>query len=122
MKFVKYSALLVFVAFSLSSGVFAKDPNEGKFSLTEPAQIGSTQLKAGDYKVTWEGTGADVQVKILQGKNVVATSSAKLVDKSLGTDAVTLGSASGGVKTVEEIDFSNRKQALVFASAETARN
>jgi hypothetical protein len=122
MKFVKYSALLILVAFSLSSGVFAKDRNnEGKFSLTEPAQIGSTQLKAGDYKVTWEGTGSDVQVKILQGKNVVATSSAKLVDKSLGTDAVTLGGASG-VKTVEEIDFSNHKQALVFASAETAQN
>lgn len=122
MKCVKYSALLAVVAFTLSLGTFAKDRNEGKFSLTEPAQIGSTQLKAGDYKVTWEGTGADVQVKILQGKNVVATASAKLVDKSLGTDAVTLGSPSGSLKTVEEIDFSNRKQALVFASAETARN
>jgi hypothetical protein len=121
MKFVKYSALLVFVAFSLPSGIFAKDRNEGKFSLTEPAQIGSTQLKAGDYKATWEGTGADVQVKILQGKDVVATTSAKLVDRSLPQDAVTLGGTSG-MKTLEEIDFSGKKQALVFASGETARN
>jgi hypothetical protein len=121
MKFVKYSALLVFVAFSLSSGVFAKDRNEGKFSLTEAAQIGSTQLKAGDYKVTWEGTGSDVQVKILQGKDVVATTSAKLVNRSLPQDAVTLGGTSGR-KTLEEIDFAGKKQALVFASAETAQN
>jgi hypothetical protein len=120
MKFVKYSAVLVLVSFALSLGAFAKDRNEGKFSLTEAAQIGSTQLKPGDYKVTWDGTGSDVQVKILQGKNVVATTSAKLVDKSLGTDAVTLGGTSG-VKTVEEIDFSNHKQSLVFAS-ETAQN
>ena len=121
MKFVKYSALLIFVAFALSSGVFAKDRNEGKFSLTEAAQIGSTQLKAGDYKVTWEGTGSDVKVKILQGKDVVATTSAKLVNRSLPHDAVTLGGASG-MKTLEEIDFAGKGQALVFASAETAQN
>jgi hypothetical protein len=121
MKFVKYSVVLAIVTFGLSLGAFAKDRNEGKFTLTETAQIGSTQLKAGDYKVSWEGTGSDVQVKILQGKNVVATTSAKLVDKSLRTDAVTLGGASGSVKTVDEIDFSNHKQALVFASGETAQ-
>ena len=63
-----------------------------------------------------------MQVKILQGKNVVATTSAKLVDKSLGTDAVTLRNGNGGVKTLDEIDFSNRKQSLVFGSAETAQN
>jgi hypothetical protein len=121
MKFVKYSAVLAIVTFGLSLGAFAKDRNEGKFSLTEPAQIGSTQLKAGDYKVTWEGTGADVQVKILQGKDVIATTSAKLVDKSLPQDAVTL-SGTSGMKTLEEIDFGGKKQALVFNSAETAKN
>lgn len=125
MKFEKYSILLALLALSLSLGAFAKDRNdsrnEGKFTLSQTAQIGSTQLKPGEYKATWEGTGSDVQVKILQGKNVVATSPAKLVDKSLGTDAVTLG-GSGEVKTVNAIDFSKRKQSLVFASAETAQN
>ena len=125
MKSLKYSALLATLIFSLSLGGFAKDrnesKNEGKFSLSEPAQIGSTQLKAGDYKATWEGTGPDVQVKILQGKDVVATASAKLVDKSLGNDAVTLSGAGSGMKTVEEIDFSHHKQALVFASGESAQ-
>jgi hypothetical protein len=121
MKFVKYSAVLA-LAFGLTLGAFAKDRNQGKFTLSEPAQVGSTELKPGDYKVTWDGTGSDVQVKVLQGKNVVATTSAKLVDKSTGTDAVTLGPGSGSVKTLDELDFSNHKQALVFSSSETAKN
>ena len=122
MKFVKYSALLALVTFALSLGAFAKDRNEGKFKLSQTAQIGSTQLQPGDYKITWEGTGSDVQVKILQGKNVVATTSAKLVDKSYPNDSVTLGSGDAGVKTLDELDFGSRKQALVFSSAETAKN
>jgi hypothetical protein len=54
--------------------------------LADSGQVGSTQLKAGDYKAIWDGTGKDVQVKILQGKNVVATVPAKLVDDSLSTN------------------------------------
>jgi hypothetical protein len=121
MKFGKYIALLAVVTFGLSLGAFAKDQNQGKFTLSEPAQVGSTQLQAGNYKAAWEGTGSDVQVKILQGKNVVATTSAKLVDKSLGTDAVTLGAGNSGTKTLDEIDFAGKKQSLVFSSGETAR-
>jgi hypothetical protein len=124
MKFVKYSAVLALVAFTLSLGAFAKDKsnNEGKFTLGDTAQVGSTQLKPGDYKAVWDGTGPDVQVKILQGKNVVATTSAKLVDKSYAQDAVTLGPGSGGVKTLDEVDFGSRNKALVFGSATTAQN
>src|SRR5215468_6865388 len=103
MKSLKFSGLAVVAALSLSLGAFAKDKNEAKFTLSNPAQIGGTQLKPGDYKATWEGTGNDVQVKILQGKNVVANTSAKLVDKQNAQDAVTL--TGSDVKSVDEIDF-----------------
>jgi hypothetical protein len=124
MKFVKYSAVLALVAFTLSLGAFAKDKsnNEGKFTLGDTAQVGSTQLKPGDYKAVWDGTGPDVQVQLLQGKHVMATTSAKLVDKSYAQDAVTLGPGSGGVKTLDEVDFGSRNKALVFGSATTAQN
>jgi hypothetical protein len=120
MKSLKFGALALVAAVVLSMGAFAKDKNEGKFTLTNPAQIGSTQLKPGDYKAVWESTGSDVQVKILQGKDVVATTSAKLVDKQGANDSVTLGGADN-VKTVDEIDFSHAKKALVFGSAQTAQ-
>src|ERR1700741_1213311 len=98
MKSLKYGALVLVAALSLSLGAFAKDKNEAKFTLADTAQIGSTQLQPGDYKATWEGT-SDVQVKILQGKNVVATTSAKLVDKNETQDAVVLN-GENNVKSV----------------------
>ena len=50
MKFGKYFALLALVTFTLSLGTFAKDRNEGKFTLSDTAQVGSTQLKPGDLR------------------------------------------------------------------------
>jgi hypothetical protein len=121
MKFVKYSAVLALVAFCLSLSAFAKDRNEGKFTLADPASIGSTQLRPGDYKATWEGTGSDVQVKILQGKNVVATTSAKLVDNPTHQDSVTV-KGEPGARSIDEIDFGGPRKSLVFGSATTAQN
>jgi hypothetical protein len=121
MKSMKYVALLALVASSLTLGAFAKDKNEGKFTLSDPVQLGSTQLKPGDYKVVWDGTGSDVQVKILQGKNVVATAPAKLVDKPTRQDSVSLGNANG-TKTLLEIDFGGLRKSLVFDSTVTAQN
>jgi len=124
MKSLKFGALALVAAVVLSMGAFAKDKkdkNEGKFTLADSAQIGSTQLKPGDYKAEWDGTGSDVQVKILQGKNVVATTSAKLVDKQDASDSVTLGGTNSATKTVDEIDFGHSHKALVFGSAQTAQ-
>lgn len=121
MKFVKFAALLGLVTLSMSLGVSAKDKNEGKFTLTDSVQVGSTQLKPGDYKATWEGTGSDVQVKILQGKNVVATTSAKLVDRLSGQDSVTVDNSNSS-RTLQEIDFGSLRKGLVFGSAVTAQN
>jgi hypothetical protein len=121
MKFVKYAAVLGLVTLSMSLGAFAKDKNEGKFRLSNSVQVGSTELKPGDYKATWEGTGSDVQVKILQGKNVVATTSAKLVEKSASQDSVTVGNANSS-RALQEIDFGSLRKALVFGSEVTAQN
>ena len=117
MKVVKYAALLAIVTLSLSLGLYAKDKNEGKFNLADSVQIGSTQLKAGSYKATWDGSGPDVQVKIFQGKNVIATVPAKLVDDSFASDSVTVADPS---RSVQEIHFGGLHKSLVFAPAEAA--
>lgn len=121
MRAVKYSAVLALLAFSLSLAAFAKDRNEGKFTLWDSASVGSAQLAPGDYKATWEGTGPEVQVKILQGKNVVATGPARLVDNPSRQDAVTVNGSSGA-RTVGEIDFAGARKGLVFGSQAAAQN
>jgi predicted secreted protein len=124
MRFAKYSVWFALLAMCISIGAFAKDKNEGKFTLSSPAQVGSTQLQPGDYKATWEGNGEDVQVKISQGKNVVATTSAKLVQNQQPApySAVTLSTPTNGTATVNGLSFDRRKESLVFSSAESAKN
>ena len=120
MKFVKQVAVFVLVALSLTLGALAANKNEGKFTLSDSVQLGSTQLKAGDYKATWEGSGADVQVKILQGKDVVATVPAKLEDRQSRQSSVAINN-SNGTKTLQEVEFGGLGKALVFGS-EVAQN
>src|SRR5581483_7651656 len=74
MKFAKYLLLLAGVALSLPLSAMAKDNgsnNSGKFTVAENVKVGSTELKPGNYKVEWDGSGDSVQVKIMQGKNTV---------------------------------------------------
>ena len=120
MQFAKYPTILALIVFALSLSAFAKDRNEGKFTLSEAASVGSTQLHPGDYKATWEGSGSDVQVKILQGKNVVAASPAKLADNPTHQDAVTVKGESGS-RSIDQIDFAGARKSLAFSSATTAQ-
>jgi len=43
-------------------------------------QVGSTQLPAGDYKLTWTGSGSNVQATLTQNEKAVITFSAKMVE------------------------------------------
>ena len=120
MKFATMSKILVVgLALTLVSSAFAA--SKANLTLNNPTSINGTKLKAGDYKLEWDGSGPNVEVSILQGKNVVATTSAKVVDSTQGFDSVTFGTA-GNTKTLEEIDFGGQHKALVFSSQETAKN
>jgi hypothetical protein len=125
MKFGNSIAIVAVLASGLSLSAFAKDKNETKVTLTDTVQVGSTEVKPGDYKLQWDGNGPDVQVKVVKGKDVVATVPAKLTENktSLGTNAVTTG-VSGNAKTLNQVDFAGGKQSLVFidASATQAAN
>jgi hypothetical protein len=43
-------------------------------------QVGSTQIPAGLYEVTWTGSGPSVQATLIQNNKTVVTFSAKLVE------------------------------------------
>lgn len=124
MKVVRFVAIAAVLASGLSLSAFAKDKSEAKFTLNDTATLGSTQLKPGDYKAEWSGTAPNVDVKILKGKDVVATAPAKLAENkaSLGTNAVTLGPGNGTVKSLDEVDFNSGKQSLIFHTATQASN
>jgi hypothetical protein len=113
MKFATVSKTLVMgLALLLASSAFAA--TKGELTLLNPATVNGTNLKAGDYKLQWDGTGTDVQVTILQGKNVIAKVPAKVVDLSAPApnNAAVLNTGENGSRTLAGARFSGKKYAL----------
>jgi hypothetical protein len=122
MKTGKYVAIVAVLASGLSLSAIAKDKNETRISLSDSVQVGATDLKPGDYTLQWDGDGPDVQVKVLKGKNVVATVPAKLAQGTSGyANAITTRTV-GNVKTLDEVDFAGGKQSLVFGEASATQS
>ena len=119
MKLTKIAVLSL--ALLLSTSMFAATASSGSMSLTHAVQLNGTQLKPGDYKITWEGTGPDVKVSVMQGKTVVATAPAHLreVEKSYSSNATLLQTNSDGSSALGGIRFGGKKVALDFVQ-ETA--
>ena len=113
MKFATVSKTLVMgLALLLASSALAA--TKGELTLLNPATVNGTNLKAGDYKLQWDGTGTDVQVTILQGKNVITKVPAKLVDLSAPSpnNAAVLNTGENGQRTLSGARFSGKKYAL----------
>jgi hypothetical protein len=48
--------------------------------IPQNVQVGSTQIPAGQYELTWTGSGSNVQATLLLDKKTVVTFSAKMVE------------------------------------------
>ena len=79
MKFATVSKSLVMgLALLLASSAFAA--TKANLQLSNPVLVNGTQLKPGDYKIQWDGSGPNVELSIIQGKNVVAKVPAHIVE------------------------------------------
>src|SRR5215470_10999181 len=118
MKYSKYFAVIAVFCLITTAGLFAdsKSKDSGNINLSNPIQVGSTQVAPGDYKVEWTGTGDNVQVNILKGKNVVATTEGKVVElpKKAENSSVTTRALDNNTRALMEIQFDNRTESLVF--------
>jgi hypothetical protein len=83
--------------------------NSQSVLLAQAATVGSTQLPAGHYRVTWTGSGSTVQVTLKQEDvhaPAIATVPAKLVTEKHDRASVLTG-AQGGTNTIEQIQLSH---------------
>jgi len=111
-RFFGYALILAF----LSAPAFAAK-NSQSVHFVDPVMVGSTQLPAGEYKVTWTGTGSNVQVAFEQNGKTDATVSAKLVEEKHDHAGFTIDSQSG--KNVLEV-LQLSKVSLVLGNAPSA--
>jgi len=105
------------LALLLATSAFAANkPNKGSFDLSEPLTVSGHELKAGQYKVTWEGTGREVEAMILSEGKLVATVPAHVTDFSQVQryNAVTSHKNGDGTASLTEVDFAGKKYALSF--------
>jgi hypothetical protein len=116
MKFAQYIAAFAILATVLSVNSFAKDNHSGKFTLTDPVRVGSTELAPGDYKAEWSGPADATNIEILKNGKTVATvqGQIKTLERPAPYNSVSTKSE-GDTRTVDEIEFNNRTDALVLA-------
>jgi hypothetical protein len=117
MKFANISkGLLLGLALVLATSAFAA--NKGSMQLMDSVTVSGKQLPAGDYSVKWDGSGPNVEVNILKGNKVVATTQARLVDLSQkpNSDGAIVQRNSDGSNALTEIQFGGKKYALAIGT------
>jgi hypothetical protein len=113
MKFATVSKTVVMgLALLLTSSAFAA--TKANLTLNNPTTVNGTKLKAGEYKLEWDGTGPNVQVNVLQGKKVVVTVPAKVVDLPTPSqnDAAVINHNDDGTTSLAGARFQGKKFAL----------
>jgi len=83
MKISKFAlAAIAMVAFSLSS--WGSDKMRTTIHIDQAVSVGSAQLAPGAYTVTWAGNSSDAEVTFAQGKRVIATVPAHVIEVRSG--------------------------------------
>jgi len=105
--------LLLGLAVLLATSAFAAS-NKGSMELIDPVTISGKQLPAGDYSVKWDGNGPSVELSILRGSKVVATTPARLIDLSQtpNNNAAVVKTNDDGSRSLAEIHFGGKRYAL----------
>lgn len=109
--------LILGLAILLASSAFAA--TKASLQIIDPVTVNGTQLKAGDYKVEWDGTSPNVEVSIVKGKNVVTKVPAKVVNLEVAAsnDAAVTQKNSDGSTSLIGVRFQGKKFALDLGSS-----
>jgi hypothetical protein len=96
--------------------------NKGSLNIQEPVTVNGTRLAVGNYKVTWQGAGADVELNIIQFHKVVATVPARLVVLPFParSDRYGTGELEDGTTSLSSIGFYGKKYELAIGQGSTA--
>lgn len=112
MKSSLFSKLVTLaLAVLLAETAFAAGASKGSFRVFDPVQVNGKQLPAGDYTVTWNGDGPNVNLNITRDGKVMATTTGKIVplEQKADQDAAEVKSGPGGARSLTVIRFSGKK-------------
>lgn len=112
-KLMQISKIALGLALVTATGALAKSP---RILFPYAATLNGQQVKAGYYVVAWEARSPEATMTLSQGRHVVATAQAKVVERSTPnqTDAVVYNTAPDGTKRIVEIQFAGSNKVLVL--------
>jgi hypothetical protein len=116
-----FQGVLIGSAFLLATDAFAA--NKGTLHVSSPEIVAGERLAAGDYTVRWDGTGPNIEIRVMQGGKVVVAAPARIVplDTASPSDSVVVQVAADGSRRVSQMSFSGQKLALqIEESSSTA--
>ena len=113
MKVSKFQ-LAVIAAVLLSVSGWATNKMRATVRIYDAVTVGSSQLAAGEYTITWSGTASSTEVTFAQGRKIVATVPAQISQVSSGYSN-TVVETDTRTKTLTKIALP--KQSFSFASS-----
>jgi hypothetical protein len=122
MKLAKtFQVVLTGSAFLLATDAFAA--HKGTLHVSSPEVVAGERLAAGEYSVRWDGTGPNIQFRIMQGSKVVVAAPARIVvlDNASPSDSVVVQVERDGSRRLSQMSFKGQKLALqIEESSSTA--
>jgi len=115
------TGFILLTALTASISGFAANTNSTSLHLTTPTRVGTSDLPAGDYRLTWSDPASpdtSTQVSFAQGRKVVATVPAKIVRAQNNTDSLETNSQSGAT-VLDQIHIAHFN--IAFDSTTTAQ-
>lgn len=88
----------------LCATAFAAKTSKKTMHLYEKAKLEGKVLNPGDYKVEWSGTGPNIELNIVQGRDTLATVPARVVAENTSNehDSYVLQPARNGGESIED--------------------
>jgi hypothetical protein len=119
MKYTNFLAAVAVFAMATSFSAFAGSKTSHSVNIGDPVTVGSTHLKAGNYRLEWDGMGPTVQVNFMRDGKTVATLPAtfKMDNPKVTQDEVLTDHSGSHSSKLVEIDFSHQKESLNFAQS-----
>ena len=112
--------LLFGASLLLAAAAFAGE--KASVKVYEDVKVSGKTLTPGDYELTWDGTGSNVQVRIRQGGSTVTTVAASVeTSKSApSTTGYSTKTETDGSKEITTVFFAGKKVSLNLQQAAAA--
>jgi len=109
-------SLLLGLALVLATSAFASD--KGVFQIQDTTIVSGQSLPAGEYQVKWHGSGSNVELSMMKGRKVVATSPARILElkDSSSQDSAVVRKNDDGSRSLSELRFAGKKYALALGT------